>query len=160
ADLRAIYEDAFTRMPYAWAADSGARLQERRAVTLSQGDCYLTQFLIPRVGVSALTYLVDFQGVAADCPAFDLTHMFAAMWTRQQRREGGRELRCLRRYHAGLLADGVHDYSWDDLLADYRALLAIMLFYPVWDETNGSPQSYWLPKLHNIVAAYQDHCLP
>jgi hypothetical protein len=34
-----------------------------------------------------------------------------------------------------------------------------MLFYPVWDETNGSAQSYWLPKLRNIVAAYQDHCL-
>ena len=35
----------------------------------------------------------------------------------------------------------------------------LMLFYPIWDETNGSAQSYWLPKLHNIVAAYQDHCL-
>lgn len=159
ADLRAIYEDAFARAPYAWAADFGARLAERRAVTLGHGDCYLTQFLVPRAGVAAPTYLVDFQGVAADCPAFDLTHMFAAMWTRQQRQGDDRELRCLRRYHAGLLAGGVRDYAWDDLLADYRALLAIMLFYPVWDATNGSARSYWLPKMRNIVAAYQDHCL-
>jgi Ecdysteroid kinase-like family len=159
ADLRAIYEEAFTRAPHAWAANLGARLVERRAVTLSQGDCYLTQFLVPRAGVAAPTYLIDFQGVAADCPAFDLAHMFAAAWTRQQRQEDDRELRCLRRYHAGLLAGGVHDYSWDDLLADYRALLAIMLFYPVWDETNGSPQGYWLPKMRCLVAAYQDHCL-
>ena len=159
ADLRAVYEDAFTRLPSAWATAFGARLAQRRAVTLGHGDCYLTQFLVPRAGVSAPTYLVDFQGVTADCPAFDLTHMFAAMWSREQRQEGDREQRCLRRYHAGLLAGGVRDYAWDDLLADYRALLAFMLFYPVWDETNGSPHSYWLPKMRNIVAAWQDHCL-
>jgi hypothetical protein len=34
-----------------------------------------------------------------------------------------------------------------------------MLFYPIWDETNVSARSYWLPKLRNVVAAYQDYCL-
>jgi hypothetical protein len=160
ADLRAVYEDAFTCLPYAWAAELGERLAARRGVTLGHGDCYLSQFLVPRPSVAAPTYLIDFQSIAADCPAFDLAHMFAAFWTRAQRQEGDRELRCLRRYHAGLLAGGVRDYGWDDLLADYRALLTIMLFYPVWDETNGSPRSYWLPKMRCLVAAYQDHCLP
>lgn len=160
AELRAVYEDAFARLPYAWAVDFGERLAARRGLTLGHGDCYLSQFLVPRPGIVAPTYLIDFQGVTADCPAFDLAHMFAAFWTRAQRQEGDREQRCLRRYHAGLRAGGVRDYTWDDLLADYRALLAIMLFYPVWDETNGSARSYWLPKMRCFVAAYQDHCLP
>ncbi|HZC05404.1 MAG TPA: hypothetical protein VE338_07160 [Ktedonobacterales bacterium] len=159
SDLRAIYEDAFTRLPGVWDAGLGAHMTTRRGLTLSQGDCYLTQFLVPRPGVPAPTYLVDFQGVGADCPAFDLIHMFAMFWTREQRRAEDRERRCLRRYHEGLLAGGVRDYTWADLLADYRALLTVMLFYPVWDETNGSPRSYWLPKMRCLVAAYEDHCL-
>ncbi|MDE3229953.1 MAG: hypothetical protein KGO05_08715, partial [Chloroflexota bacterium] len=67
------------------------------------------------------------------------------------------EMRCLRRYHAGLVAGGVADYPWEQLLADYANELAIMLFYPVWDETAGSPRSYWLPKMRSLVAAWQDH---
>lgn len=159
ADLRAIYEDAFTRLPSVWDAGLGAHMTTRRGLTLEQGDCYLTQFLVPLPGIAAPTYLVDFQGVGADCPAFDLVHMFPNFWTRENRQEDDREQRCLRRYHNGLLAGGVSDYTWEALLADYRSLLTIMLFYPVWDETNGSPQSYWLPKMRCLVAAYQDHCL-
>lgn len=158
ADLRAIYERALVRLSLLWEQGLGERIMQRRGLTLTHGDCYLTQFLVPRPGVTAPTYLVDF-GVAADLIGDDLVHMFAFWWTREQRQEGDRELRALRRYHTSLLAHGVRDYRWDDLLADYRLALTIMLFYPVWDETNGSAQSYWLPKLHNIVAAYQDHCL-
>ncbi len=158
ADLRAFYEQALARLPLLWEQGLGERIMRRRGLTLTHGDCYLTQFLCPRPGVTAPTYLVDF-GMTADLIGDDLVHMFAFWWTREQRQEGDRELRALRRYHARLLTGGVRDYRWDDLLADYRLALSIMLFYPIWDETNGSAQSYWLPKLHNIVAAYQDHCL-
>ena len=158
ADLRAIYEQALVRLSLLWEQGLDERITQRRGLTLTHGDCYLAQFLCPRPGVTAPTYLVDF-GLNADLIGDDLVHMFAFWWTREQRQEGDRELRALRRYHASLLAGGVRDYSWDNLLADYRLALTIMLFYPIWDETNGSAQSYWLPKLHNIVAAYQDHCL-
>lgn len=158
-DLRALYEDALARLPGVWESGLGERMTARRGLTLAQGDCYLTQFLIPRAGVSAPTYLIDFQGIGADQPPFDLLHMLVNAWTREQRQRNDRELQALRRYHAGLLAGGVRDYSWDDLMASYRQILAIMLFYPVWDETNGSPRSYWLPKMRCLAAAYQDHCL-
>lgn len=159
ADLSAFYtEQALPRLPLLWEQGLGERITTRRGLTLSHGDCYLTQFLYPRPGVTAPTYLVDFGGEVG-LPGDDLVHMFAFWWSRAQRQEGDLEIRCLRRYHAGLLAGGVRDYAWDDLLADYRCALTLMLFYPVWDETNGSARSYWLPKMRNIVAAYQDHCL-
>ncbi|HEX8730833.1 MAG TPA: oxidoreductase family protein [Ktedonobacterales bacterium] len=157
ADLRAVYEETLARLPSLWDAGLGAHMTTGRGLTLGHGDCYSTQFLVPRPGVAAPTYLVDFQGVAADTPAFDLIHMFASFWTREQRQTGDLETRCLRRYYAGLVAGGVADYSREQLLADYANELAIMLFYPVWDETNGSPQSYWLPKMRSLVAAWQDH---
>jgi hypothetical protein len=159
AELRAFYEREVARLPLLWEQGLGVRMTDGRSLSLCHGDCYLTQFLCPRPGVVAPTYLVDFQSACGDLVGCDLTHMFAFWWTREQRQEGDRELQALRRYHASLLAHGVRDYRWDDLLADYRLALTIMLFYPVWDETNGSAQSYWLPKLRNIVAAYQDHCL-
>jgi hypothetical protein len=159
SDLRAIYEGALTRLPELWEEGLGAHMTTGRGLTLVQGDCYLTQFLIPRTGIEAPTYLIDFQGIAADLAAFDLALMFAAFWTREQRQEHERERRALRRYHAQLVASGVRDYTWDDLMRDYRLLLTVMLFYPVWDETNGSPRSYWLPKMRCLAEAYQDHCL-
>jgi hypothetical protein len=159
ADLRAFYEQALARLQLLWAHGLGERITQGRGLTLTHGDCYLTQFLCPRPGVAAPTYLVDFQSTSADLIGGDLVHMLAFWWTREQRRGGDRELRALRRYHTSLQANGVGDYTWDDLFADYRLALTLMLFYPIWDATNGSAQSYWLPKLRNIVAAYQDHCL-
>lgn len=159
AELRAFYEREIARFSQLWENGLGERITTRRGLTLTHGDCYLTQFLCPRPGIIAPTYIVDFQSSGADLPGGDLTHMFAFWWTREQRREGDREQRALRRYYDGLLANGVRDYTWDDLLTTYRLALTIMLFYPIWDETNGSPRSYWLPKLENISAAYQDHCL-
>lgn len=159
ADLRALYEQALARLPLLWEDGLGERVTGRRGLTLTHGDCYLTQFLCPQPGIAAPTYLIDFQSAGADLPGGDLIHMFAFWWTREQRREGDREERALRRYHAGLLAGGVRDYGWDDLLATYQLALTIMLFYPVWDATNGSARDYWLPKLRNIASAYQDHCL-
>ncbi len=160
ADLRGFYEREIARFPRLWENGLGERITSRSGLTLTHGDCYLTQFLCPRPGVAAPTYLVDFQSAGADLPGGDLVHMFAFCWTREQRQEGGREARALRRYHDGLLACGVRGYTWDDLLITYRLALTIMLFYPIWDETNGSPRDYWLPKLQNIVAAYQDQSLP
>jgi hypothetical protein len=157
ADLRALYEDALNQLPGLWDTGLGDHMTTGRGLTLGHGDCYITQFLVPQTSVSAPTYLVDFQSGAADTPAFDLIHMFAAFWTREQRHQDDREMRCLRRYHAGLVAGSVRDYSLEQLLADYRVELTIMLFYPVWDETAGSPQSYWLPKMRCLAATWQDH---
>ncbi|HEX8982283.1 MAG TPA: phosphotransferase [Ktedonobacterales bacterium] len=158
-DLRPIYDHALARLPGLWHAGLGARMSTPRRLTLAHGDCYLTQFLVPREGVTAPTYLVDFQSATVDMPSFDLSLMLAAFCSREQRQHDDHELRSLRRYHDQLLAAGVRDYTWDDLLAEYQLALSILLFYPVWDETNGSPRTYWLPKMRCLAAAYEDHCM-
>ncbi len=156
SELRALYERVLERMPLLWDRYLGPRVIALRQLTLCHGDCYLTQFLCPRSGARGPTYLVDWQDTGADFNGFDLVHMFA-IWTPEQRSEGGREERLLRRYHAGLLAHGVRGYSWEDLLGDYRLMLTILLLYPMWDATNGSRRSYWWPKMQRFAAAFCDH---
>ncbi len=88
--------------------------------------------------------------------ARDLVYLLATFWTSAQRRDGDREERLLRRYHAALVAHGVADYPWDDLARDYRLMLIFILFLPIWDAVNGSSRAYWWPKLTCLAGAYQD----
>jgi hypothetical protein len=62
----------------------------------------------------------------------------------------------LRLYHGALMRHGIAGYSWDDLITDYRIALAFMLFYPVWDATNGSNRAYWEPKQRCLASAADD----
>jgi hypothetical protein len=65
-------------------------------------------------------------------------------------------VRLLRRYHGALLAHGVKGYEWDDLVVDYRLMLILRIFLPVWDASNGSPRAYWWPKFRCLTDAYRD----
>jgi hypothetical protein len=155
AELRALYDDALARLPGLWGSYLARRVPGFTDLTLTNGDCYLTQFLCPNDRAGA-AYLIDFQDVSANAGAYDLVYMFATFWTPEQRGEAGREQRLLRRYHAELQASGVRGYSWDDLLIDYRHMIIFMIFDPIWNQTSGSPRSYWWPKLQCLTGAYQD----
>jgi hypothetical protein len=151
-----LCERALAGLPALWADRYGWRFAAMRDLTLVNGDCYLTQFLCPRDGSGAPTYLVDFQEVSVHLPAEDLVFMLATFWTRAQRQEDHRERRLLRRYLERLASHGVA-YNADRLLDDYRVSIVYMLFRTIWDQTNGSPDEYWRPKLACVVASYQDH---
>ena len=154
-ELRDIYEHALPRLPALWDRYLAPRVPERRNVTLAHGDCYFAAFLCPH-DPRDQTYFIDWQGPRVDFAALDLNFLFANFWTAAQRREGDRELRLLRRYHGTLLAHGVKNYGWDDLLTDYRLMLIFRIFLPVWDMANGSRRAYWWPKLTCLTDAYRD----
>lgn len=155
ADLRALYERALAGLPRLWDGFLASRVEGRAGLTLTHGDCYLTQFLCPRDPAGA-TYLVDFGDASANLGAYDLAYLLPTFWTPAQRAAGGREGRLLRRYHQILLAHGVAGYSWDDLLTDYRAMVALMIFDPIWNQTAGSAETYWWPKLRCLTGAFRD----
>ncbi len=157
ASTRALCNEALAALPHLWEQRLAERIAARRQLTISHGDCYLSQFLCPLPGSSdAATYLIDFQGACGDLPAMDLVFLFATFWTPQQRHEDQREQRLLRAYHNALTRYGIPGYTWDDLVSDYRIALAFMLFYPVWDACNGSSGDYWEPKLRCLARAADD----
>jgi thiamine kinase-like enzyme len=153
---RALYGKVLSHFADLWDLYLAERFGTMRAVTLSQGDCYFIQFLCPTTPGQDNAYLIDFDSVSANLPAYDLVYMFATFWTPEQRREMGREENLLRRYHNALLAHGVAGYSWHDLMMDYRLCVLYMAFDPVWDQTSGASQAYWLPKLRCLTGAFKD----
>lgn len=151
-----LYETVLAHFPALWDHYLAARVGPRAALTLSHGDCYFIQFLCPADPESDHAYLIDFDSVSANLPAYDLVYMFATFWTPEQRSKDGREEALLRRYHAALQARGVRGYGWSDLLRDYRLCVLYMIFDPVWDQTSGAPEAYWRPKLRCLTGAFQD----
>ena len=148
---------ALGSLPHIWNRLLAERMAAKRHLTISHGDCYLSQFLCPKPdSPDDAIYLIDFQGACGDLPAMDLVFLFATFWTPAQRHEHDRERRLLRLYHDALVRHGITGYGWDELVTDYRIALAFMLFYPVWDATNGSKREYWEPKLRCLASAADD----
>jgi thiamine kinase-like enzyme len=155
AETWALYARVLAAFPELWPRYLVGRFEPLRAVTLSHGDCYFIQFLCPRQAGSAATYLIDFDSVSTNLPAYDLVYMLATFWTPEQRSEGGCEANLLRRYHAALTAQGLRGYDWADLMQDYRLCILYMLFDPIWDQTSGASEAYWLPKLRCLTGAFR-----
>jgi len=132
-----------------WLAKRAGRVSH---LVLAHGDCYLSNWLMPRPEASGSPTLIDFQQAHVDTPGEDLAFMLGTFWTPSQR--AIHELASLRRYHNRLAAPG---YSLEALLEDYRWGLVRMLTRTVWDHHNGSPEAYWRPKLRRVLAALRDH---
>ncbi|WP_151082075.1 oxidoreductase family protein [Nocardioides cynanchi] len=135
------------------------RFDRHRNLTLGHGDAYFANFLVP-VSDAGQTYLIDWQGPEVDHCGNDLANLLATFWTPEQRHDGDRELDCLRLYHHTLVDAGVADYTWDDLVLDYRSGLLYWLLVPVQDAADGSDPSYWRPKMGCLESAVRDwECL-
>jgi len=158
-DVRALYDHVLEHLQRHWEQYLAPRFQAKRNLTLVHGDAYFANFLCPKRPGRGVTYLLDWQSPTFDLGGYDLATLCATFWTSEQRHEDQREDTMLRRYHSVLQANGVHTYSWDDLLTDYRACLIFWLLMPVQDGYDGSPTAYWWPKMQCLVSAFRDwHC--
>lgn len=126
-------------------------LATRGHLTLVHGDCYLSNWLVPRDGLAASAVAVDFQQVHVDTPGEDLAFLLGTFLPKEQRAR--HEGRSLRRYLARLDRPG---YAWADLQDDYRWGLERMVVRTMWDHHQGSPEWYWRPKLERVTAALRD----
>ena len=81
-------------------------------------------------------------------------YLLATFWTPEQR--WAHEEPFLRRYHQTLVTFRVKDFSFEELLTDYRLMLTYMMFQPVWDWSYGADEAYWRPKFDCLIEAYQN----
>ena len=155
-DLIELYDHRIEALPTLWDRFLKHRFVQVSQLTVCHSDCYFTQFLCPDDPEMHGTYLSDMEEACLYLGAEDLVYLMATFWTRKQRQENDREIRCLKRYHEALVKRGVRDYSWDDLCRDYRLQLIWRVELPVWDQQNGSSRDYWRPKMQNLADAYRD----
>lgn len=156
ADIRTLYEHLLATLPAYWEEHLARRFNPLTHLTVMHGDSYFANFLCPKPGESGNTYLLDWQSPGVGLAGYDLVNLLATFWTSEQRRSEGREQALLQRYYATLCANGVKDYTWGDLLLDYRHGLIFWLLMPVQDCYGGAGKDYWWPKMQCLVAAFRD----
>jgi thiamine kinase-like enzyme len=146
---RATYEKVLPALPALFR-----RHATGRNLTLAHGDAHLGNFLFPRAGGEGRTYLVDWQFWHPTIGGTDLAFMIATEWEPETRRQVERAL--LERYHGGLLARGVQDFSWEECWNDYRlSVILVSLFIPVWRWAVFK----WAPELSTVdtvMTAFED----
>lgn len=145
---RLVLERVFNSslQPWLWLVD-------QRALTVIHGDAHTWNFLFPRTGQGS-TYLIDWQLWHLDLGARDLAFMIALHWDRAARQQ--LELPLLHFYHEELIRAGISNYSFDDLLLDYRRCLVRNLSVPILMWSRGLPRSAWRHRLDCALAAYRD----
>ena len=156
ADLRRMYERVLAGLPRRWDRLLASRCATYSNLTLAHGDAYFANFLCPIDPAAGGAYLIDWQSPYVHLGADDLATMCATFWTPEQRREGRREERMLRRYHSVMQANGVTRYAWDDLLTDYRHGVIDWLLVPLQDRMDGARKDYWWPKMQCLAGAFRD----
>jgi len=123
--------------------------------TIAHGDAHVWNLLYPRDGVTdADIRLIDWDNWRIGRAAADLAYMMAVHWYPERRAR--LEAPLLERYHAGLCARGVTDYSLERLWEDYRLAVIGHLAIPIWQQTLGLPPAIWWSHLHRIIAAFED----
>ncbi len=143
-------------LPRAWERYLSKRFPTRHQLTVTHQDAYLANFLVPPTDEDGQVYMMDWQSVYTSIGAYDLVIMCVPFWTSAERKENKREETMLRRYLAALSAHGVTNYTWDQLVEDYRWMIMFFLQVAIWDQTNGSKRDYWWPKLQCLVSAARD----
>ena len=129
------------------------RLVDQRALTVIHGDAHPWNFLFPRSG-DGTPYLIDWQLWHLDVGARDLAFLIALHWDRTARQQLERQL--LRLYHDELISFGISNYSFDDLLLDYRRCVVRNLTFPIILWSRGLAREAWRHRLDCALAAYQD----
>ena len=145
---RVVLETVFNSSQQPWL-----RLLDPRALTVIHGDAHTWNFLYPRSG-QGVPYLIDWQLWHLDIGARDLAFMIALHWDRAARRQ--LELPLLHAYHEELIEAGISNYSFDDLVLDYRRCLVRNLTFPILFWSRGMPRESWRRRLDYALAAYRD----
>lgn len=128
--------------------------------TLIYGDAGQPNILIPRHGDRPI-YLIDRQpfnwSLTTWLGVYDLAYAIVLDWPTETRRQC--EMPILRHYHAHLVRNGVPDYSWEQLVDDYRVCVPMGVTIATEFCRGGVNERWvhvWLPMLQRSLTACDD----
>jgi len=137
------------------------RAQNRQGFAVVHGDTNPGNILFPN-DPKGKTYLLDRQpfnwSLTTSLAVSDLSYMMVPFWETEQRR--ALEMPTLKRYHDQLQKHGIADYSWDQLLDDYKLTAMQGIFIAVaWcigDDERKNMEWLWKAELKRALYAYTD----
>ena len=145
---RTIFERVLAAYP---ALDR--RVAAREHLTLVHGDFIFGNVLLPHDPQQGVR-IVDWELCSAHLGTFDLAEVLSLHWDAGPRSEREREL--VGRYHAGLLAQGVSGYSWEQCWHDYRLALIDHLFTPIQQWSDRHWPGFWWGRLERTLKRFED----
>lgn len=137
-----------------------ARTNDPNGFTLIHGDPNWNNILVPHNADRPL-YIIDRQpfdwSLTVWLGVYDLAYALVLDWDIDERRRF--EIPILRHYHDRLTALGVYDYSWEQLLLDYRLSVPICVYVAIEWCRGGVNEPWvhiWLPMLQQAMTACDD----
>ncbi len=143
---RSIYERSLAKLPGLLAS----RFTTSTTLTLSHGDAHHWNMLLPTAGDEVVIF--DWQTWHVDMPTHDLAYLMGVLWYSEHRAR--QESSLLRHYQQTLSNRGV-DYSWPELVSDYRLSVLRHLFTPVIFSSFVMPAVWW-PQLDRVFNTFDD----
>lgn len=130
---RRVYERILESLP--------TLLRERliHDLTLVHDDAHAWNFLHPRAPEKDQTVLLDWQQWGRSIGVHDVAYHMSLFWYPDLRQR--MEQAMIRRYHDGLLRQGVSGYSFETLQEDYRLFVMRNMLVPLWAFHHG----HWAP---------------
>lgn len=129
------------------------RLFPHEKQTISHGDAHFWNFLYPNNKETDHCVMLDWQGWEIGLAAKDLAYMIAYRWLPERRQN--LELPLLEFYFSELSKYQIN-YTWDDLLVDYRICVIMNLILPVlWYSYNFAPNLWW-NNFEKAFASFED----
>ncbi|WP_211829786.1 phosphotransferase [Kistimonas asteriae] len=143
-------------LPTLWRNHLQTRLTNLQQVTVVNGDCYFRHFFYPNTDDNRPVYLFDFDQATIQTPAYDLVQLLVSYWMPETRSQDQREKRLLQHYHAALIDTGVNNYSFEQLMDDYRLMVIFQLFAAIKEQIRGCAKPLWLNRLMCLLGAFED----
>jgi hypothetical protein len=146
---RQIFEQVLAAYPLL-----NRRMADRKHLTLIHGDFIFGNLLLPHDPQQHTVRIIDWELCRAHIGTFDLAEVFSLHWDAGPRSERERDL--VRRYHTGLLAQGVREYSWEQCWYDYRLALIDHLFTPIQQWSDRHWPGFWWGRLERTLKRFVD----
>ena len=116
----------------AWPSLFLNRVSSGKALTFIHGDFGLWNIYLPHDSKTHRLCFLDWETYKRSIGVYDLAYMLiTADYSGDLNTRNRMEGQLLRRYHDGLLAQGIAEYDWDDCRYDYRLSVIANLFPPV-----------------------------
>lgn len=160
ADLKSHWQEdlyeIFAKLPQVMMA----RTKNPNGFTLIHGDVGCKNVLVPQ-NADRPIYIIDRQpfkwSLTTWLGVYDLAYALVLDWDLETRRQY--EIIVLKRYHEHLLKHGVLDYSWEQILNDYKLSVTICVFVATEyfrGGVNGPWVHVWLEMLQRALSACDD----